>query len=222
MPQQLLGQASYTGKANGIEDREGKRQCQAVSNSTYSAKDLVSSGTLSLPASWTWSTSVVIHMHLNIPTIMTSRSETKQESKQRTKVGSNLATQPVKCLVSNSLRAKASDKESPTKATPIITASPALLCMPTRLDGAGEQDKSLAPGHAAAWSSSFTGSLEGIASVKPPLGMQTTVQVLESKSSSQQRAPVQDLEEEPSKGNLNASDLVQETPNNRNEGAQTR
>ncbi len=58
--------------------------------------------------------------------------------------------------------------------------------------------------------------------MKPPLGTQTTTQVLESKSSFQQGAPVQDLEEVPSKGNSNASDPVQETSNNRNEGAQTR
>ncbi len=101
-------------------------------------------------------------------------------------------------------------------------ASPALLCMPTRLDGAGKQDESLIPNHVAAQSSSLTGSLEGIASAKPPLGMQTTAQVLESKSSFQQGAPVQDPEEESLKGNLNASDPVQETPNNRNKGAQTR
>ncbi len=151
---------------------------------------------------------------------MTSRPETKQESKQHAKVGLNPATQPAKCSASNSLRVKAANKKSPTIATPVIIASLTLLCMPTRPDGAGEQDKSLTPDHMAAWSSSLAGSIEGIALAKPSLGTQTTTQALESKSSFQQGASVQDPEEEPLKGNSNASNPVQETPNTMNEGAE--
>ncbi len=71
--------------------------------------------------------SVVSTTHLNIPAAMTSRPETQQES-----IVWNAAI--VKLLAKHSasslLQVKASNNESPTIVTPIITV---------RLDGAGEQ-----------------------------------------------------------------------------------
>ncbi len=62
MKTQLLLGSSPNGGEDQIKSQGGKRWCRAVNNLTRSAKDLVSSGTLSLPASRTYSSSVVINV----------------------------------------------------------------------------------------------------------------------------------------------------------------
>ncbi len=62
MKTQLLLGSSPNGGEDQIKSQGGKRWCRAVNNLTRSAKDLVSSGTLSSPASRTYSSSVVINV----------------------------------------------------------------------------------------------------------------------------------------------------------------
>ncbi len=117
----LLGPHGNKGK-DRLKGRGGKRWGQAVNNSTDSAKDLVSSGTHSLPAGQTYCTSVVdVTMHSNIPAHdFTTRNETKEELKQADGAAIPKTVQLAKCLASSSLRVKASDEESPTTVTPTI------------------------------------------------------------------------------------------------------
>lgn len=101
----LLGSCSNE-QENGLEDRGGKRQGRAVNDSTDSAKNLVSSGTHSLPASQAHCTSVVINAHSNIPTTfcdLTTETETKEESKQADRAADPGTVQPAKHPASNSL-----------------------------------------------------------------------------------------------------------------------
>ncbi len=119
--QLLLGPCSNE-RENGLKDRGGKRQGRAVNNSTDSAKDLVSSGTHLSSASQAYDTSVVENMHSNIPARdFTTRSETKEESKQAVGAAVPRTAQLAKCSASSSSRVKALDKESPTIVTPTIT-----------------------------------------------------------------------------------------------------
>ncbi len=76
-------------------------------------------------------------------------------------------------IASNPLQANTSNNKSPTIVTPIITV---------RLDGAGEQAYTAPPDEAALWSPSLAGSYEGIASAKPPLVKENTIQLPKSKS----------------------------------------
>ncbi len=181
----------------------------------------------SLPASRTYSTSVVTNVHLNIPACdLTTRQEAKEESKQNAEAGETLAEPLAKRSASTSSQEKALNDKLPTIATPIIMARP---------DGAREQasDTSLdeaAPWEnpeEAPWSPSCTRSFEGIATVKPPLVMEFPALKPKSKSPAQQGAWVEETTgkenpvpgEAPSKGTLSTNDPVQETPNDRNEGA---
>ncbi len=118
----LLGPCSNKGE-DGLQDRGGKRQSRAVNDSTGSAKDLISPGTHSSPASQTHCTSVVdVTVHSNIPIRdFTARNETKEESKQIAGAAIPKTAQPAKRSASSSLRAKALDEESPTIVTPTIT-----------------------------------------------------------------------------------------------------
>ncbi len=83
----------------------------------------------------------------------------------------------------------------------------------------GQGNKHLAspPGETAPWSPSLAGSYEGIASAKPPLVKEITVRLPESKSLIHQGAL------ETATDNRKTKDLIdpmQETPTNRNKGAQ--
>ncbi len=69
------------------------------------------------------------------------------------------------------------------------------------------------PDKVAPWSPSLTGRYKGIASVKPPLVMEITVRIPKSKSLIHQEASVKTKD---------LSDPVQNTPADRNKGAQTR
>ncbi len=82
----------------------------------------------------------------------------------------------------------------------------------------GQGNKCIAPppGKMAPQSSSLAGGFEGIATAKPPLVKENTVRLPKSKSLTQQGAL------EPTKDAQKAKDLtnpVQETPTNRNKGA---
>ncbi len=136
MPQLLLGPCSNK-RENGLEGRGGKRWGRAVNNSTDSAKDLVSSSTHLSPAGQTHCTSVVdVTTHSNIPIRdFITRSETKEESKQTDGAAIPKTAQPAKCSESSSLRAKASDEESPAIVTPTITTM-----RPTARSGRAEQE----------------------------------------------------------------------------------
>ncbi len=102
MTQLLLGPCSNK-RENGLESRGGKRWGQAVNDSTDSAKNLVSSGMHSSPASQTHCTSVVVNTHLNILVHdFTTRNKTKEESKQAVGAAAPKTAQPAKCLASNS------------------------------------------------------------------------------------------------------------------------
>ncbi len=114
MTQLLLGPCSNK-RENRLENRGGKRQSQAVNDSTDSAKDLVSSSTHLLPASQAYCTSVV-NMHSNIPSRdFTTRNKTKEESKQDVRT-----TQLTKFSASNSSRVKAVSDKALTIVPPII------------------------------------------------------------------------------------------------------
>ncbi len=197
----LLGYASNSRGTNIGNNWGGKRRRQEVNDSTYLAMDLVSSGTHITPASQAHCTSVVINAHSNIPTIMTSRLETKQESTVQHTV---IVKLPAKHSASSPSWVKALNDKSPTIVTPIITVQP---------DGAGEQVPSAPPDEMAPWSPRLAGSYEGIATAKPPPVMEITVRLPKSKSLIHQGAlaKTKDL-----------IDPVQETPTNRNEGAWTR
>ncbi len=75
------------------------------------------------PAGQAYCTSVVdVNTHSNIPAHdFTTRSETKEESKQTDGAAVPKTAQPAKRLASSSSRVKASDEESPTIVTPTIT-----------------------------------------------------------------------------------------------------
>ncbi len=75
------------------------------------------------PAGQAYCTSVVdVTAHSNIPTRnFTTRSETKEESKQTNGAAVPKTVQPAKHSASSSSQVKASDDESPTIVTPIIT-----------------------------------------------------------------------------------------------------
>ncbi len=143
-------------------------------------------------------TFVVNIVHLNIPTAMTSRPETKQESTEQCAVIVRLLA---KHSASNPSQVKALNDKSPTIVTPIIMV---------QLDGAGEQMLSILPGKTAPQSSSLAGGFEGIASAKPPLVMEITVRIPKYKSL---------IHQEASAKTKDLIDPMQETPTNRNKGA---
>ncbi len=128
MPQLLLGQAS-NGQSTDIGiNRRGKRQRWGVNDSTYLAKDLVSSGTHITPASQTH-VFVVSTTHSNIPA--TLQTDQKLSKNQTTKqYAAMIVKLPAKCSASSPLQVKALNDKSPTIVTPIITV---------QLDGAGEK-----------------------------------------------------------------------------------
>ncbi len=168
--------------------------------------NLVSSGTHVTPTSQTH-ISVASTTNLNIPA--TSQSDQELSKNQLTEqYATAIVRLPAKHSASNSLWAKASNDKSPTIVTLIITVQP---------DGAGEQVAPLEclapPDNIAPQSPSLTGSYEGIASVKPPLVMEIITRIPKFKSLIHQGAlaKTEDL-----------TNPVQETPTDRNEGAQTR
>ncbi len=80
-------------------------------------------------------------MRSNIPTCdFTTKSETKEESKQTEGAVDPRIAQPTKRLASNSLRANASDEKSPTIVTPVITAP-----VERRLDGNEDHEAQQSP-----------------------------------------------------------------------------
>ncbi len=139
--------------------------------------------------------SVVSTTHSNIP--MTSQSDQKLSKNHTGSQEPVVVRLPAGCSTSNLLQAKANDK-SPTIVTPSITAlrqsRPPFgefqaAVMNERLVGAGEQAPiGEPPGFTALWSPCLTGSFEGIATVKPPLGKEITVQLPKCKSPVRQGA----------------------------------
>ncbi len=162
-----------TVEVNG-NSRGGKRGCREVIDSTYSAKDLVSTGTHVTPDKCTY-ISVVSTEHSNIP----ATSQPDQELSKNHPGPQELAVVVkllAKRLTSNPLRVKAND-ESPTIAISIImvlhqsSGSRGVHAVTNeRLDGTGEQAPSAPPGKTALQSPCLTGSFEGIAATKPPSG----------------------------------------------------
>ncbi len=135
---------------------------------------------------------------------MTLQTDQKLSKKTAEQYATMIVKLPAKRSASNPSQVKASNDKSPTIVTPIITVRP---------DGAGEQVLGTPPGETAPWSSSLAGGFEGIASAKPPLVTEITVRMPKSKSLIHQGALVKTKD---------LTDPVQETPTNRNKGAQTR
>ncbi len=174
----LLGQPSNS-RSNG-DSRGGKRGRREVIDSTYSAKDLVSSGTHTALDKCTH-ISVVTTAHSNIP--MTSQSDQKLSKNHTGSQEPAVVRLPAGPSTSNLLQAKANGK-SPTIVTPSITAlrqsRPSLgefqaAVTNERPVGTGEQALSASPAFTALWSPCLAGSFEGIAAAKPPLGKEITV-----------------------------------------------
>ncbi len=201
--QHLLGPPS-NGRSNG-DSQGGKRGCQEVNDSTYSAKDFVSTGTQIVLDKCTY-TSVVSTTHSNTPT--TSQSDQKLSKNHPGSQESVVVIKlPAEHLTSNPLWAKANDK-SPTIAIPSITAlhesRPSLgefqaTVTNERPLGAGEQAPiSAPPGEIALRSPCLAGSFEGIAAAKPPLVKEITVRLPKCKSPEAQGAlePTQDDQED--------------------------
>ncbi len=111
--QYLLGQERRAIGAN----RGGKRGRREVIDSTYSAKDLVSSGMHIAPDKCTY-ISVVSTAHSNIPA--TSQSDQKLSKNHTGSQEPAVVRLPAGPLTSNLLQAKANGK-SPTIVTPSIT-----------------------------------------------------------------------------------------------------
>ncbi len=147
----------------------GKRECRGVNDSTYSANDLVSTGTPIASSQCTY-IPVVITAHSNIPATLQSDQKL---SKNQTSDVVVVRLPMTKRSASNLLQAKASDNKSPTIVTPIITDKP---------DGALDKAHSAPFDEAALRSPSLAGRYEGIALVKPPLVKEITVQLPKSKS----------------------------------------
>ncbi len=188
----LLGQTT-NGRSNG-NSRGGKRGHREVTDSTYSAKDLVSSGTQIALENCTYML-VVTTAHSNIPA--TSQSDQELSKNHTGSQEPAVVRLPAGPSTSNSLRAKANGK-LPTIATPSITA----LCQSrpptTEFQAAVTNERpvgtegvalSASTAFTALRSSCLTGSFEGIASVeavdlaaKPPLGKEITVCLPKCKS----------------------------------------
>ncbi len=147
----------------------GKRERRGVNDSTYSANDLVSTGTPIASSQCTY-IPVVITAHSNIP--VTSQTDQKL-SKNQTSDVVVVRLPTTKRSASNLLQAKASDNKSPTIVTPIITVKP---------DGALDKAHSAPFDETALRSPSLAGSYEGIALAKPPLVKEITVWLPKSKS----------------------------------------
>ncbi len=187
----LLGQTT-NGRSNG-DSRGGKRGCREVTDSTYSAKDLVSSGTQIAHEDCTYML-VVTTAHSNIPATSQSDQElSKNHTGSQEPAVVRLPTGP---STSNSLRAKANGK-LPTIATPSIMAlhqsRPPMMEFQAAVTnerpvGTGEA-LSVLPAFTALRSPCLAGSFEGIASVKtvdlavkPPLGKEITIWLPKCKS----------------------------------------
>ncbi len=127
---------------------------------------------------------------------------------------------PAKRSASNPLRVKAVNNKSPTIVTPILMVEHQSRHFPmgtaavtnVQPDWAGEQTFSIPPDKMAPQSPSLTGSYEGITLAKPPLVKEITVRIPKSKSLIHQGASAKTKD---------LTNPVQETPTNRNEGAQT-
>ncbi len=122
-------------------------------------------------------------MHSNIPATLQSDqkpSKNQTEDQQDVEIVIKL---PTKHLASSPLWVKAVNNKSPTIVTPILMAEHQLRHFPlgttavtnARLNGTGEQTLSVPPGKMAPWSPSLAGSCKGIASAKPPLVKEITV-----------------------------------------------
>ncbi len=169
----------------------GKRGRREVIDSTYSAKDLVPTGTQIARDKYTY-ISVVSTAHSNIPATSPSNQELiKNHTESQEPAVVRLPAGP---STSNLLQAKANGK-SPTIVTPSITAwhqsEP-----PTTEDqtnkrpvGTGEKALNAPPAFTALRSPYLVGSFEGITSdktvcldAKPPLGKEIIVRLPECKS----------------------------------------
>ncbi len=185
--QYLLGQSSNDRRTIG-EDRGGKRGRREVIDSTYSAEDLVSSGTHIVLDKCTY-ISVVSTAHSSIPA--TSQSDQELRKNHTGSQEPVVVRLPAGPSTSNLLQTKVNGK-SPTIATPSITAwhqsrPPTTefqaTVMNARPVGMGElafDAPSLA--FTALRSPCLAGSFEEIATAKPPLGKEITVCLPKCKS----------------------------------------
>ncbi len=111
--QHLLGQPS-NGRSNG-NSRRGKRGCREVIDSTYSAKDLVSSG-MHIALDKCTHISVVSTTHSNIPA--TSQSDQKLSKNHTGSQEPAVVRLPAGLSTSNLLQAKVNDKVTHHSDTP--------------------------------------------------------------------------------------------------------
>ncbi len=183
--QHLLGQSS-NGRSNGDSQR-GKRGCREVIDSTYLAKDLVSSGMHIVLDPCTY-ISVVPTAHSNIPA--TSQSDQKLSKNHTGSQEPVVVRLPAGPSTSNLLQAKANGK-SPTIVTPSITVLRQSRPPSGEFQGAVTNKRLVrTEGQAPSASTAFTalrspclaGSFKGIAMAKPPLGKEITVQLPKCKS----------------------------------------
>ncbi len=185
--QYLLGQSSNNGRTIG-EDRGGKRRRREVIDLTYSAKDLVSSGTHVVLDKCTHN-SVVSTAHSNIPT--TSQSDQELRKNHTGSQEPAVVRLPAGPLTSNLSQAKVNGK-SPTIVTPSITALRQSRPPTTEFQAAVTNERPVGTGElafdapslafTALWSPCLAGSFEEIAMAKPPLGKEITVCLPKCKS----------------------------------------
>ncbi len=182
----LLGQETNS-RGDG-NSRGGKRGRREVTDSTYSAKDLVSSGMQIALENCTYML-VVTTAHSNIPA--TSQSDQKLSKNHTGSQEPVVVRLPAGPSMSSLLQVKANGK-SPTIATPSITAlrQSRPPCKPEfqaavmngRPVGTGEQALNAPPAFTALQSPCLAGNFKGIVSVKtadlaakPPLGKEITI-----------------------------------------------